>query len=72
VTGIFNNGDLLSMTGVCKKTTTGASFRIDVAGTVVQKYNKMRKANVWCQIMHEPTAGNPELGWGSGKYMWPQ
>ena len=72
VSGVYRNGERLSMTGRCKNINTGISFRIDGPGTPLQKYNKMRASYVWCQIRHEPTPGNFASGWGRGRYMWPQ
>ena len=65
-------GANISMTGRCKNINTGISFRIDGPGTPLQKYNKMRRPYVWCQIWHETTPGNFASGWGRGRYMWPQ
>ena len=72
VSGVYSNGERLSMTGRCKNINTGISFRIDGPGTPLQKYNKMRRPYVWCQIWHETTPGNYGSGWGRGRYMWPQ
>ncbi len=58
----------LSMTGRCKNTVTNVSFRVDAGGSANWKYSKMKKPNVWCQIMTE----DAELGWARGKFIWPE
>jgi hypothetical protein len=70
----YTTGMNISMTGRCKNTVTNKSFRIDVAGSVASKYNKMKKPNVWCEIYHEVPAGssNSKAGWGRGKFITPQ
>lgn len=64
----LDNGDNVSLTGRCKNTSTNASFYIDGPQSVNWKYNKMKKTNVWCQVM-SPSA---QLGWVRGKFVWPQ
>jgi hypothetical protein len=64
----YENGDNVSLTGRCKSTATNVSFYIDGPQSANWKYNKMKKANVWCQVM-SPSA---ELGWVRGKFVWPQ
>ncbi|MCA0432522.1 MAG: hypothetical protein LCH46_04600 [Proteobacteria bacterium] len=64
----YDNGDNISLTGRCKNTATNVSFYIDGSQSASWKYNRMKKANVWCQAM-SPDAG---LGWVRGKYVWPQ
>lgn len=58
----------ISMTGRCKNTVTNTSFRVDAGGSANWKYSKMKKPNVWCQIMTDEA----ELGWARGKFIWPQ
>lgn len=64
----YGNGDNVSLTGRCKNTATNVSFRIDAGGSANWKYSKMRKANVWCQVM----SPSDEIGWVRGKYVWPE
>jgi hypothetical protein len=61
-------GANVSMTGRCKNTVTNASFRIDAGGSANWKYSKMKKPDVWCQVMSE----DAELGWVRGRYVWPE
>jgi hypothetical protein len=61
-------GGALSLTGRCKDIKTNRSFQIDGPGTAAQKHARMKKANVWCQVM-TPSAG---LGWARGAFVWPQ
>jgi hypothetical protein len=67
VIGSYDNGDKLSLTGRCKNTSTNVSFYIDGPQSASWKYNKMKKANVWCQAM----SSSAQLGWVRGKYVWP-
>lgn len=64
----IDNGDNVSLTGRCKNTSTNVSFQIDGPQSAASKYKKMKKTNVWCQVM-SPSA---ELGWVRGKFVWPQ
>ncbi len=58
----------VSMTGRCKNIVTNVSFRVDAGGSVNWKYSRMKKPNVWCQVMTE----DANLGWARGKFIWPQ
>ena len=58
----------VSMTGRCKNIVTNVSFRVDAGGSVNWKYSKMKKSNVWCQVMSD----GAQLGWARGKFIWPQ
>lgn len=58
----------ISLTGRCKNIVTNISFRIDGAGSSEWKYSRMKKSNVWCQVMTD----DAELGWARGKYIWPE
>jgi hypothetical protein len=61
------NGDSLQLTGRCKSMTTNVSFRIDGGGSPAFKYNRMKKANVWCQLI--TTSG--DVAWARGRNIWP-
>jgi hypothetical protein len=58
----------VSLTGRCKNIVTNVSFRIDGPQSVNWKYNRMKQANVWCQVMTDA----PSLGWVRGRFVWPQ
>ncbi|MBC7283696.1 SH3 domain-containing protein [Hoeflea sp.] len=58
----------ISLTGRCKNIVTNVSFRIDGSGSASWKYARMKRANVWCQVM----TNDAELGWARGKYIWPE
>ncbi len=58
----------ISMTGRCKNIITNASFRVDAGGSANWKYSKMKKPNVWCQVMTD----GAQLGWARGKFIWPE
>jgi hypothetical protein len=58
----------ISMTGRCKNIITNASFRVDAGGSANWKYSKMKKTNVWCQVMTD----DAQLGWARGKFIWPE
>ena len=58
----------ISMTGRCKNIITNASFRVDAGGSANWKYSKMKKPNVWCQVMTDAA----QLGWVRGKFVWPE
>lgn len=58
----------VSMTGRCKNIITNVSFRVDAGGSANSKYSKMKKANVWCQIMTDDAL----LGWVRGSFVWPE
>jgi hypothetical protein len=62
-----DNADI-SMTGRCKNIITNVSFRVDAGGSANWKYSKMRKPNVWCQVMTD----GAQLGWARGKFIWPE
>ncbi|OCW57586.1 SH3 domain-containing protein [Hoeflea olei] len=64
----YGPGEPISLTGRCKTITTNVSFRIDGHGSAEWKYARMKKANVWCQVM----TNDAELGWARGKYIWPE
>lgn len=64
----YADGDSVSMTGRCKNIITNVSFRVDAGGSANWKYSKMKKANVWCQIMTE----DARLGWVRGSFVWPE
>ena len=68
---MYDNSEMLSLTGRCKNTRTGVSFRIDTGGSQAAIYNKMKQANVWCAIWHDPIAGVFEIGWARGKFLLP-
>lgn len=68
IIGFYANNDNISLIGRCKNTATNASFRIDAGGSASWKYSKMKKANVWCQVMTD----DAELGWVRGKFVWPE
>jgi hypothetical protein len=62
------NGDSLSLTGRCKSMTTNVSFRIDGGGSPAFKYNRMKKPNVWCQLV----TSSGQVAWARGKNIWPE
>jgi hypothetical protein len=64
----YASGANVSMTGRCKNIVTNVSFRVDAGGSVNWKYSKMKKTNVWCQVMTE----DANLGWVRGRYVWPE
>jgi hypothetical protein len=68
VIDVYDNGERVSLTGRCKNTASGASFRIDAGGSAQWKYRRMAGANVWCQVM----APSDQIGWVRGKYVWPE
>jgi hypothetical protein len=68
VVDTYLNGDFVSFTGRCKNIVTNNSFYIDGPQSRAWKYNRMKKANVWCQVM-TPDA---ELAWVRGKFVYPQ
>lgn len=68
IIGSYRNGENISLTGRCKNTVTNVSFRIDAGGSAAWKYSRMRRANVWCQVM-TPAA---RLGWVRGRHVWPE
>ena len=61
-------GANISMTGRCKNIITNGSFRVDAGGSANWKYSKMKKPNVWCQVMTD----SAQLGWARGKFIWPE
>lgn len=63
----YANESSISMTGRCKNIITNASFRVDAGGSANWKYSKMKKPNVWCQVMTD----GAQLGWARGAYLWP-
>jgi hypothetical protein len=63
----YDNGDNISLTGRCKNTSTNVSFYIDGPQSASWKHNKMKKPNVWCQVM----SSSAQLGWVRGKFVWP-
>ena len=64
----YAEGANISMTGRCKNIVTNASFRVDLGGSANWKYSKMKKPNVWCQVMTD----GAELGWARGRFIWPE
>ncbi len=58
----------ISMTGRCKNIITNASFRVDAGGSANWKYSKMKKSNVWCQVMTD----DAQLGWARGRFIRPE
>jgi hypothetical protein len=62
------NGSRLSLTGRCKSITTNVSFRIDGTGSTAFKYNRMKKPNVWCQLV----TSSGQVAWARGKNIWPE
>ncbi|PWV99015.1 hypothetical protein DFR52_104306 [Hoeflea marina] len=58
----------ISLTGRCKNIVTNISFRVDGWGSAQVKYDTMKRANVWCQVM----TNDAQLGWARGKYIWPE
>ncbi|MGB8816537.1 MAG: hypothetical protein WCC66_01300 [Rhizobiaceae bacterium] len=64
----YADGANISMTGRCKNVITNASFRVDAGGSANWKYSKMKKPNVWCQVMTD----GAQLGWARGKFIWPE
>jgi hypothetical protein len=61
------NGMTLSLTGRCKTITTNVSFRIDGGGSAAFKYNRMKKPNVWCQLV----TSSGQVAWARGRNIWP-
>ena len=64
----YADGANISMTGRCKNIITNVSFRVNAGGSANWKYSKMKKPNVWCQVMTD----GAQLGWARGKFIWPQ
>lgn len=64
----YGLNESISLTGRCKSIVTNISFRIDGYGSANWKYDQMKQANVWCQVM----TNDAELGWARGKYIWPE
>ena len=64
----YADGANISMTGRCKNIVTNVSFRVDAGGSANWKYSKMKKPNVWCQVMTD----GAQLGWARGKFIWPE
>ena len=64
----YQLNEKISLTGRCKNIVTNLSFRIDGYGSVGWKYEQMKRAYVWCQVM----TNDAELGWARGKYIWPE
>ncbi len=64
----YASGANISMTGRCKNIINNASFRVDAGGSANWKYSKMKKPNVWCQVMTD----DAQLGWARGKFIWPE
>ncbi|MGL4488943.1 MAG: hypothetical protein ACRCU5_05805 [Rhizobiaceae bacterium] len=62
------SGATISMTGRCKNIITNTSFRIDAGGSANWKYSRMKKPNVWCQVMTD----DAQLGWARGRFIWPE
>ena len=75
IRGTSNNGDTISMTGACRRVSnsgaTVSAFRIDGPGTSASRYARMKLPRSWCELMHEPTPGNPEIGWARGVFINP-
>jgi Bacterial SH3 domain len=65
---VYDKGDRVSLTGRCKNTSTGISFRIDAGGSAKWKYSRMAASYVWCQVM----SPSVQIGWVRGKYVWPE
>ena len=65
---VYQLDEQISLTGRCKNIVTNASFRIDGRGSAKRQHRKMKRANVWCQVM----TNDAEIGWARGKYIWPQ
>jgi hypothetical protein len=63
----YNNGDHVSMTGRCKNIVTNASFWIDGGQSTAWKHARMKRPNVWCQVM----SPSGEVGWVRGAFVWP-
>lgn len=68
VVGTYANGANISLTGRCKNPATNQSFAVDAGGSANWKYSKMKKYNVWCQVMTD----SAQLGWARGKFIWPE
>jgi hypothetical protein len=66
--GAQPDGSEISLTGTCKNRVTNVSFRIDGSQSANWKYNRMKKPNVWCQVM----TVNAKLGWARGAFIWPE
>ena len=64
----YASGANISMTGRCKNIVTNVSFRVDAGGSANWKYSRMKKPNVWCQVMTD----SAQLGWARDKYIWPE
>jgi hypothetical protein len=64
----YADGANISMIGRCKNIVTNVSFRVDAGGSANWKYSKMKKPNVWCQVMTD----DAKLGWARGKFIWPE
>jgi hypothetical protein len=73
VLGVYNNGDNVSFTGRCKNNKTFKSFMVDGTFSVLHNYNRMKAANVWCEVFLETPAGSGKFaaGWAKGKFLWP-
>jgi uncharacterized protein YgiM (DUF1202 family) len=65
----YDNGDPVSLTGVCQKGLYGKKFSIDVAETQTWKYNRMKATNVWCQVSAPNTN---KIGWVRGAFVFPE
>jgi opacity protein-like surface antigen len=64
---VYDNGDDVSMSGRCKDIVTNWSFRVDGGQSATWKYNRMKRANVWCQV----SAPNGQIGWVRGSFVMP-
>ena len=75
IRGTSNNGGDISLTGKCRRVSpSGATayvFRIDGSGTSASRYARIKQSRIWCELMHEPTPGNPEIGWARGVFINP-
>ena len=75
IRGTTNNGGNLSLTGTCRRISpsgaTAYAFRIDGAGTSASRYAQIKQSRIWCELMHEPTPGYPEIGWARGVFINP-
>jgi hypothetical protein len=72
VVAVATNGEAISLTGRCKNVVTNASFRIDAGGSALWNYNRMQRANVWCQVMTENAYGDAEIAWVRGRFVYPE
>jgi hypothetical protein len=63
----YNNGDSVSLTARCKNIITNQSFQIDGGQSANWKYARMRKANVWCQVV----TPSGDVGWVRGSFVKP-